>query len=69
MNYKTLLALVLITSVLLLGCTRSGPTGYATYGQNPNQQPYVGGGCGVAPQIGHAESSVEEVVAADDSVL
>jgi hypothetical protein len=46
-----LLAVLALAALLVLGCTKSDqyPTGYATYGQQGQQQPYVGGGCGVAP--------------------
>lgn len=49
---KSLVILVVLAFAVLfvLGCTKSEyPTGYATYGQQGQQQPYVGGGCGVAP--------------------
>jgi outer membrane lipoprotein SlyB len=49
---KLILLLALIISVLVLGCT-SKNTGYAVYGNNPNQQQqqYVGGGCGVTAPV------------------
>jgi uncharacterized lipoprotein YajG len=51
MKYKTILfAVLLIGIVLLAGCTKSSTTGYAAYNpQQGQQQPYVGGGCGVVP--------------------
>ena len=55
MNTKTVLLAALIFSIFLIGCTSSSPSGnYAAYNQPqgapPQQQQYVGGGCGVAPQ-------------------
>ena len=48
MNLKTAILAVLVLSVFLVGCS-SGQTGYAAYNQHQGQQqPYVGGGCGVA---------------------
>lgn len=50
MKHKTILfAILLIGIVLLGGCTKSSTSGYAAYNSQPGQQPYVGGGCGVAP--------------------
>jgi|TARA_Y100000310_G_scaffold146788_1_gene146097 hypothetical protein len=50
---KCLVLLVVLALAVLLvsGCTKSNPypTGYATGQQGQQQQPYVGGGCGVAP--------------------
>lgn len=49
---KRILVLALIVGVSLLllsGCTKSQPTGYATYqGQQQGQQAAIGGGCGVS---------------------
>lgn len=59
MGHKTILfAILLIGIVLLVGCTKSSPTGYAAYNPQQGQQPYVGGGCGVAPldNAGYAAS-------------
>jgi len=59
MGYKTILFIVLLIGVILLaGCAKSSPTGYAAYNPQQGQQPYVGGGCGVAPldNIGDASS-------------
>lgn len=55
MNIKTTILLVLVFSVFLVGCTSSPSSGYATYNQPQQQQPYVGGGCGVAPDADYAE--------------
>ena len=51
MKYKTILFVVLLVGIMLVaGCTKSSSSGYATYNpQQGQQQPYVGGGCGVAP--------------------
>ena len=62
---KTLFALFLIIVVLSIAAcgTRSDyPTGYAGYQQQPGQQQYVGGGCGVAPSDGYGEAPVDEVL-------
>ena len=50
---KTLVLVMVLAlaALLVFGCARGNdyPTGYAAYGQQGQQQPYVGGGCGVAP--------------------
>jgi len=58
MEYKPILfAVLLMVIVVLVGCARSS-TGYAAYDQQQaNQQPYVGGGCGVAPVDSAGEGS------------
>ena len=50
-KYFVLFAVLGLAALLVFGCQKSDyATGYAAYGQqNPQQQPYVGGGCGVAP--------------------
>ncbi len=65
MNIKTIMALVLAASMLVIGCVSSGQSGYATYNQ-PSQggQPsgqYVGGGCGVAPAADYAATPVNDL--------
>lgn len=50
MKIKTAILVLLVLSVFLVGCAPSPPGSYATYNQQQGQQqPYVGGGCGVAP--------------------
>ena len=51
MKKSAVLILLLVLALLVIGCTRNQtPTGYAAYGQPQQQQnPYYGGGCGVAP--------------------
>jgi len=65
MRYKTILFVVLLVGiVLMVGCTKSSSAGYAAYsgqqGQGGQQQPFVGGGCGVAPvdDVGDEPSSI-----------
>jgi|TARA_B100001971_G_C18154479_1_gene517701 hypothetical protein len=49
MNKILVLMVVLVLAVFLVGCQQEPQyTGYAASGQG-QQQPYVGGGCGVAP--------------------
>lgn len=57
MNIKTTVLLLLVFSVFLLGCQSKDYTGnYAAYNQpQGQQQPYVGGGCGVAPSADYEE--------------
>ena len=61
MRTKTALFLLfLIGSVLISACTQStGPSGYAAY--NQPQQPYVGGGCGVAPSSSYEATIVDGI--------
>lgn len=50
--------LVLVLSVfLLVGCT-SSQTGYSSYNQ-PQQNQYAGGGCGVAPDAEYENTPVK----------
>ena len=57
MNAKLLILLVLVVGAFLVGCSQS-PTGdYASYNQPQQQNQYVGGGCGVAPESGYADVS------------
>ena len=50
MKIKAAILAVLVFSVFLLGCQSKDYTGnYAAYNQpQAQQQPYVGGGCGVS---------------------
>jgi len=65
-----LLAMLFIVSLLIFGCTKSNqyPTGYQAYGQQGGapvqQQPYVGGGCGVAGPEDVVLSDFETIAAA-----
>ena len=50
---RTILFLVLVLALLLIGCSKQSD--YSAYNQpNGQQQPYVGGGCGVAPSADYA---------------
>ena len=63
MNKSLVLLVVLaLAALLVLGCQKDSTTGYATYGQQGQQQPAVGGGCGVAPvsDLGEAPFQVSE---------
>ena len=54
---KTILFLVLIVGVLLVGCSQQQD--YSAYNQpQGQQQQYVGGGCGVAPQADYEATPV-----------
>jgi len=70
MNIKTAILAVLVVSVFLVGCGKQYDTaGYATYNQQQGgQQPYVGGGCGVAPQADYNDVSVDELDSADSAL-
>ncbi len=57
MNAKLAMLVVLIVSAFLIGCT-SNTNGYSTYNQ-PQQQQYVGGGCGVAPNSDYENTPIE----------
>ena len=70
MNAKILVLAVLVVGVLLAGCTKSNDySGYATY-NNPQgqQQPYVGGGCGVAPSGDYGDTPVEALDTSDSAL-
>ncbi|MBI2646853.1 hypothetical protein HYW99_00060 [Candidatus Woesearchaeota archaeon] len=56
-NIVLVLLAVLLLGVFLVGCT-SSQTDYATYNQ-PQQQQYVGGGCGVAPASAYENTPIE----------
>ena len=56
---KTILFLVLVVGLLLVGCSSSSKTDYSAYNQPAGQQQqYVGGGCGVAPQTDYESTPV-----------
>ena len=65
MKKTTIILVVLALAALLItGCQQKSDyaTGYSNYGQQGQQQPYVGGGCGVAPvsDAGELPSQVAE---------
>jgi hypothetical protein len=60
--------LVLVVSIVAVGCGSKSQTGYATYNQQQQQGQYVGGGCGVAPN-GDYESTPTGALDSADSVL
>ncbi|MBI4143554.1 hypothetical protein HY487_01575 [Candidatus Woesearchaeota archaeon] len=58
MNKKIFVLAVLVLSVFLAGCA-SNQAGYSTYNQQQQgQQPYVGGGCGVAPSGAYEDTPI-----------
>ncbi|MBI2651171.1 hypothetical protein HYX01_01765 [Candidatus Woesearchaeota archaeon] len=60
MKYKTILLLVLLVGIVVLAGCKQSSTGYATYNpQQGQQQPYVGGGCGVAPASNYEPASTQ----------
>ena len=70
MKLKTAILLVLVISVFLVGCGKQYDTaGYATYNQQQGQQqPYVGGGCGVAPSAAYEDTPVKTLDSADSAL-
>lgn len=68
MNGK-MLVLALVVSVFLIGCTQS-QNGYAAYNQPQGQQnnQYVGGGCGVAPDAEYSDIA-SDVLSPEDSAF
>jgi len=57
MNAKLVLLAVLVVSAFMAGC-QSTAADYSAYGQQPPQQnQYVGGGCGVAPGADYQDVS------------
>lgn len=58
---KVFLVTVILGLFLLAACSKSQPSGYATYSQNPQQQQYVGGGCGVASDGNYEDTPVAEI--------
>jgi hypothetical protein len=61
MKLKTAILVLIVLSVFLVGCTSSQPNGYAAYNQQQGQQPYVGGGCGVAPNADYEDTPVNAI--------
>jgi hypothetical protein len=70
MNIKVLILAVLVVSVFLAGCAKSSNdySAYATGNPQGQQQPYVGGGCGVAPSGNYANTQVEALDASDSAL-
>ena len=70
MNAKILVLVLLVVGVFLVGCSKgTNYDGYATY-NNPQgqQQPYVGGGCGVAPSGDYGDTPVEALDTSDSAL-
>ena len=69
MKTKILILVVLVVSVFLVGCAKSNDySGYATGGSPQGQQPYVGGGCGVAPSGDYGDTPVEALDTSDSAL-
>lgn len=66
MNLKIAILIVLVLGIFLVGCTQQ-QSGYATYNQ-PQQQQYVGGGCGVASNADYEDTPVEALNPADSEL-
>jgi len=67
MKIKTAILALLVFSVFLVGCA-SNQAGYAAYNQQGQQQPYVGGGCGVAPSADYEGTPVEALDSANSAL-
>jgi hypothetical protein len=69
MKAKILVLAVLVVSVFLVGCSKDPTGNYAAY-NNPQgqQQPYVGGGCGVAPSGDYGDTPVESLDTSDSAL-
>lgn len=68
MKAKLAILLVLVFSVVLVGCASSGQNGYSTYNQPQQQGQYVGGGCGVAPSGDYENTPIEALKLTDSSL-
>ena len=70
MNVKTAILATLVLSVFLVSCASNQAGSYATYNQQQQgqQQPYVGGGCGVAPDAAYEDTQIG-ALGSTDSVL
>lgn len=66
MNLKTTLLGLLFVGLFLAGCT-SSQNGYATYNQ-PQQQQYVGGGCGVSPSLSYEDTPINALDPSDTAL-
>ncbi|MBI2658296.1 hypothetical protein HYX08_06420 [Candidatus Woesearchaeota archaeon] len=65
MNVKTAIVVLLVLSAFLAGCASNQEgSGYAGYNQ-PQQNQYAGGGCGVAPNAAYESTPVEEINSAE----
>ncbi|MAG91250.1 hypothetical protein CMO83_01075 [Candidatus Woesearchaeota archaeon] len=67
MNVKILMVVVLLVGVFLFGCTSPNTTGGAFNQQQGQQQPFVGGGCGVAPHADYEDTPIEAVAPSDSA--
>lgn len=68
MNAKIAILAVVVLSIFLAGCA-ANQNGYSTYNNQPQQQQYVGGGCGVAPSGDYANTPVESINSAGSAPL
>ena len=67
MNAKAIVLLVLVVSIVIVGCAPKSQTGYATYNQ-PQQGQYVGGGCGVAPSADYEDTPIGALSSKDSAL-
>ena len=68
MKLKTSILALLVLSAFLAGCA-SNQAGYSTYNQQQGQQqPYVGGGCGVAPSGDYEDAPVNALKPANSGL-
>lgn len=68
MKIKTAILAILVISVFLIGCA-SNQAGYSTYNQQQGQQqPYVGGGCGVAPNGDYEDTPLNALESANSGL-
>ena len=67
MNVRIILAFFVV-GLFLIGCAsqQQDSTGYAAYNQ-PQQQQYVGGGCGVAPSGDYQGTPIKELAQSKNS--
>jgi len=67
MNAKAVILALFLVSVFLVGCSSTSQNGYAAYNQ-PQQQQYVGGGCGVAPSADYQDTPLESLDSANSAL-
>ena len=72
MNVKTIVPVLLLFSILLVGCASSNTSGYGTYNQPQGTPPqsgqYVGGGCGVAPNAAYEDTPFGAFVSSNSAL-
>jgi hypothetical protein len=58
---------ILVVGLFLVGCSSGSQSGYSSYNQQGQQNQYVGGGCGVAPQADYSETPAGDFGSKADS--